>query len=147
MTVTQQQKGEAFRALHEGETFVIPNPWDAGSARVLEALGFQALATTSSGFAFTLGRMDGAATLDEVVAHVRLLSATSDLPVSVDLGKRLRPGPAGRRASDQRGGAGRRGRRIDRGLRPGEGSTRASAPPSAWPRRSRPPARSTCPSR
>ena len=57
--MTQQEKGAAFRALHEGETFVIPNPWDAGSARVLAALGFQALATTSSGFAFTLGRLDG----------------------------------------------------------------------------------------
>ena len=53
--------GSAFRALHEGEPFVIPNPWDAGSARVLEALGFRALATTSSGFAFTLGRLDGGA--------------------------------------------------------------------------------------
>ena len=56
---TQEQKGEALRALHAGEPFVIPNPWDAGSARVLEALGFRALATTSSGFAFTLGRLDG----------------------------------------------------------------------------------------
>jgi len=82
---TQQQKAEAFRALHEGEPFVIPNPWDAGSARVLEALGFRALATTSSGFAFTLGRLDGAATLDDVAAHVAALSAASALPVSVDL--------------------------------------------------------------
>src|SRR4026209_1629420 len=81
----QQQKAEAFRALHEGEPFVIPNPWDAGSARVLEALGFRALATTSSGFAFTLGRLDGAATLDDVAAHVAALSAASALPVSVDL--------------------------------------------------------------
>ena len=55
----QDEKAEAFRALHEGEPFVIPNPWDAGSARVLAALGFKALATTSSGFAFTLGRPDG----------------------------------------------------------------------------------------
>ena len=82
---TQQQKAEAFRALHEGEPFVIPNPWDAGSARVLEALGFRALATTSSGFAFTLGRLDGAATLDDVAAHVAALNAASALPVSVDL--------------------------------------------------------------
>src|SRR6188472_1409535 len=82
---TQQQKAEAFRALHEGEPFVIPNPWDAGSARVLEALGFRALATTSSGFAFTLGRLDGAATLDEVVDHVAALTRATDLPVSVDL--------------------------------------------------------------
>jgi 2-methylisocitrate lyase-like PEP mutase family enzyme len=81
----QHQKAAAFRALHEGETFVIPNPWDLGSARVLEALGFRALATTSSGFAFTLGRLDGSVSLDEVVEHVRELTAATDLPVSVDL--------------------------------------------------------------
>ena len=84
-TRTQQQKGAAFRALHEGEVFVIPNPWDAGSARLLEGLGFEALATTSSGFAFTLGRADGAATLDEVAEHTRVLAASTGLPVSVDL--------------------------------------------------------------
>jgi 2-methylisocitrate lyase-like PEP mutase family enzyme len=82
---TQERKAEAFRALHEGEPFVIPNPWDAGSARVLEALGFHALASTSSGFAFTLGRLDGAATLDEVVVHAAELDRATDLPVSVDL--------------------------------------------------------------
>jgi 2-methylisocitrate lyase-like PEP mutase family enzyme len=84
-SISQQEKGAAFRALHEGEPFLIPNPWDAGSALVLEALGFKALATTSSGFAFTLGRLDGAATLDEVAEHVRLLTGASSLPVSVDL--------------------------------------------------------------
>jgi 2-methylisocitrate lyase-like PEP mutase family enzyme len=78
-------KAEAFRALHEGEPFVIPNPWDAGSAKVLEKLGFKALATTSSGFAFTLGRHDGDVTLDEVVAHTASLTAATELPVSVDL--------------------------------------------------------------
>jgi 2-methylisocitrate lyase-like PEP mutase family enzyme len=83
--VSQTAKGEAFRALHEGEPFVLPNPWDAGSARVLAALGFEALATTSSGFAFTLGRHDGSATLDEVVAHVAALDQATELPVSVDL--------------------------------------------------------------
>jgi len=82
---TQQQRAEAFRALHQGEPFVIPNPWDAGSARVLEALGFRALATTSSGFAFALGRLDGGTTLEDVAAHVAALSAASALPVSVDL--------------------------------------------------------------
>jgi 2-methylisocitrate lyase-like PEP mutase family enzyme len=82
---SQHDKAVAFRELHEGETFVIPNPWDAGSARVLEALGFKALATTSSGFAFTLGRLDGNVTLDEVVDHARVLSEASSLPVSVDL--------------------------------------------------------------
>src|SRR6187549_1512416 len=82
---TQEEKGRAFRALHEGEPFVIPNPWDAGSARMLEALGFKALATTSGGFAFTLGRLDGKVTLDEVAAHVAALAENTSLPVSVDL--------------------------------------------------------------
>ena len=82
---TQAEKAERFRALHAGDPFVIPNPWDAGSARALAALRFEALATTSSGFAFTLGRLDGSATLDEVAAHVAALSEATDLPVSVDL--------------------------------------------------------------
>jgi 2-methylisocitrate lyase-like PEP mutase family enzyme len=82
---TQPEKAEMFQALHAGEPFLIPNPWDAGSARVLEALGFQALATTSSGFAFTLGRLDGNVTLDEVVGHVEMLVGATDLPLSVDL--------------------------------------------------------------
>jgi len=81
----QNEKATDFRALHEGETFVIPNPWDAGSAKVFEALGFKALATTSSGFAFTLGRMDGNVTLDETVDHTRALDQATALPVSVDL--------------------------------------------------------------
>jgi 2-methylisocitrate lyase-like PEP mutase family enzyme len=89
----QHGKAEAFRALHEGEPFVIPNPWDAGSARVLEALGFRALATTSSGFAFTLGRLDGEVTLDEVAAHVSALDAATALPVSVDLEDGFGPEP------------------------------------------------------
>jgi 2-methylisocitrate lyase-like PEP mutase family enzyme len=78
-------KAEAFQRLHDGEPFVIPNPWDAGSAKVLEKLGFTALATTSSGFAFTLGRRDGDVTLDEVIAHTEALAAITELPVSVDL--------------------------------------------------------------
>jgi 2-methylisocitrate lyase-like PEP mutase family enzyme len=82
---SQEQRAADFRALHEGEPFVIPNPWDAGSAKVLAGLGFQALATTSSGFAFTLGRADGGAGLDEVVGHVRALDEATALPVSVDL--------------------------------------------------------------
>jgi len=81
----QEQKAVEFRALHAGEGFVIPNPWDAGSARVLAALGFKALATTSSGFAFTLGRLDGRVTLDEVVEHTAALDQATDLPLSVDL--------------------------------------------------------------
>src|SRR3954462_6974345 len=91
---TQEHRAIEFPALHEGEPFIIPNPWDVGSARVLEALGFRALATTSSGFAFTLGRRDGGATLDEVEAHVRALSEASSLPVSVDLENGYGPEPA-----------------------------------------------------
>ncbi len=90
---TQQQKGEAFRALHQGDPFVIPNPWDAGSAKILAGLGFKALATTSGGFAFTLGRHDGAVTLDEVAAHVTAVNEATDLPVSVDLENGYGPAP------------------------------------------------------
>jgi 2-methylisocitrate lyase-like PEP mutase family enzyme len=89
----RQRKAEAFKSLHEGEPFVIPNPWDAGSARVLEALGFRALATTSSGFAFTLGRLDGGVTLDELAAHVSALDAATGLPVSIDLEDGFGPEP------------------------------------------------------
>jgi 2-methylisocitrate lyase-like PEP mutase family enzyme len=91
---TQARKAADFRALHEGDVFVIPNPWDAGSARVFEALGFKALATTSSAFAFTLGRLDGVVTLDELVEHVRALAQASSLPVSVDLENGYGPEPA-----------------------------------------------------
>src|SRR5262249_30688629 len=86
-------KVEAFRALHQGEPFVIPNPWDVGSARVLEALGFKALATTSSGFAYTLGRLDGNVTLDEVTVHIAELDAATALPVSADLENGYGPTP------------------------------------------------------
>jgi 2-methylisocitrate lyase-like PEP mutase family enzyme len=89
----QKQKADAFRALHAGDAFVIPNPWDAGSARVLAALGFEALATTSSGFAFTLGRLDGGVTLDEVVEHAAALDRATELPLSVDLENGYGPDP------------------------------------------------------
>ena len=81
----QEKKAEQFRALHEGEPFVIPNPWDAGSAKTLANLGFKALATTSGGMAFTLGKLDGEPTLDEVVEHTRVIAEATELPVSVDL--------------------------------------------------------------
>jgi 2-methylisocitrate lyase-like PEP mutase family enzyme len=82
---SQEERGRRFAALHEEGCFLIPNPWDGGSARVLQAHGFEALATTSSAFAFTLGRDDGEVTLDELVEHVSALVAATDLPVSVDL--------------------------------------------------------------
>lgn len=89
----QEQKAAEFRALHAGEAFVIPNPWDAGSARVLAALGFKALASTSSGFAFTLGRLDGSVTLDETIEHAAMLDEATDLPLSVDLENGYGPDP------------------------------------------------------
>jgi 2-methylisocitrate lyase-like PEP mutase family enzyme len=93
MEPTQHRKGADFRALHEGEPFVIPNPWDAGSAKLLAGLGYLALATTSSGFAFTLGRADGHVTLDEVCRHVEALDRATRLPVSVDLENGYGPEP------------------------------------------------------
>lgn len=90
---TQEQKAAAFRAMHADEAFIIPNPWDAGSARVLEALGFKALASTSSGFAFTLGRLDGSVTLDEVIDHCRAIDHATNLPISVDLENGYGPEP------------------------------------------------------
>jgi 2-methylisocitrate lyase-like PEP mutase family enzyme len=83
---SQAEKGEAFRALHaRAEAFIIPNPWDAGTARLLELLGFEALATTSAGYAFSQGRPDNGVSRESVIAHVAALSAATDLPVSADL--------------------------------------------------------------
>jgi 2-methylisocitrate lyase-like PEP mutase family enzyme len=93
MVISQHQKGADFRALHDGEAFIIPNPWDAGSAKVFAGLGFRALATTSAGFAFTLGRMDGDVTLDEVIDHTAVLDRATRLPVSVDLENGYGPRP------------------------------------------------------
>lgn len=75
---------DRFRRLHQSGCFVIPNPWDAGSARLLEQLGFPALATTSSGFAWTLGRPDNQVSLEEALAHFRALSRAVDVPINGD---------------------------------------------------------------
>jgi len=81
----QHHKAERFRALHERDgAFLVPNPWDVGSARLLEGLGFEALATTSAGFAQTLGRQDGQVSLAEKLDHVAAICAVTDVPVSVD---------------------------------------------------------------
>lgn len=81
---TQLEKAKAFKALHKGETFIIPNPWDAGSAVQLQEAGFKALATTSAGFAWTLGRKDGEVSLEEKLGHIRALSAATDIPLNAD---------------------------------------------------------------
>ncbi len=78
------QKRAAFRELHQSGCFVMPNPWDVGSARMLAGLGFKALATTSSGYAWSCGRADGQLSLAEVLAHLRTMVEATDLPVNAD---------------------------------------------------------------
>jgi 2-methylisocitrate lyase-like PEP mutase family enzyme len=88
MSATQNEKAARFRALHNGPgAFVIPNPWDGASARLLAGLGFQALATSSAAAASAIGRRDGGLTRDEALAHSRLIVDATDLPVSADLEK------------------------------------------------------------
>jgi 2-methylisocitrate lyase-like PEP mutase family enzyme len=83
---TQAEKAETFRSLHHRDhAFIIPNPWDVGTARLLETLGFEALATTSAGFAFSIGRPDGAVGREQMLAHAAQIAAATDLPVSADL--------------------------------------------------------------
>jgi 2-methylisocitrate lyase-like PEP mutase family enzyme len=95
MGVTQAEKAARFRALHErAGAFVIPNPWDVGSARVLAGLGFEALATSSAASACALGRRDGGLTRDEALAHARGIAEATDLPVSADLEKGFGDAPA-----------------------------------------------------
>lgn len=84
--VTQSDKGIVFRALHErDDAFIIPNPWDVGTARLLAQCGFEALATTSAGYAFSTGQPDGAIRRDDMLAHVAAVASATDLPVSADL--------------------------------------------------------------
>jgi len=83
---TQEDKGKVFRGLHErSSAFLIPNPWDVGSARLLAALGFEALATTSAGYALSIGKLDGAVGREAMMAHVATIAAATDLPVNADL--------------------------------------------------------------
>ena len=83
---TQAEKGSAFRAFHQRESaFIIPNPWDVGTARLLAHLGFEALATTSAGYAFSIGQRDNTVGRDKMMAHVSEIASGTDLPVSADL--------------------------------------------------------------
>jgi 2-methylisocitrate lyase-like PEP mutase family enzyme len=99
MTTTAQNPTHVFRALHERGCFVIPNPWDVGSARLLVQLGFEALASTSSGFAWSLGKPDNHVTLDEALAHFRALSASVPVPVNADFEGGFAVEPEGVRAN------------------------------------------------
>ena len=83
---TQSVRGDAFRRLHERDrAFIIPNPWDIGSARILEHLGFEALATTSMGYAFSVGKLDTTVGRDEMLAHIASIASATTLPVNADL--------------------------------------------------------------
>ncbi len=86
MSATQAEKGQAFRALHERDgAFIIPNPWDIGTARLLAHMGFEALATTSMGYAFSIGRRDNSLDRQETLAHATTIASATNLPVSADL--------------------------------------------------------------
>lgn len=95
MAQTIQQKRAAFRALHAQGCFVLPNPWDVGSALFLQQMGFKALATTSSGHAWSQGLPDGSASRDEVIAHMRKLVSATDLPINADFESGFADDPAG----------------------------------------------------
>ena len=83
---TQRDKAEVFRGMHERDgAFIVPNPWDVGTARILAQLGFEALATTSAGFAFSIGKRDNTVGRDKVIEHVGTIVRATDLPVSADL--------------------------------------------------------------
>ena len=118
-TDTQAARAQQFRALHQGpELLLLPNPWDAGSARLFEWLGYAALATTSGGFAATLGRLDGGVSRDEALAHGAEIAAATSLPVSADLENAFADEPGRRGRDDPAGRRGRAGRLLGRGLHP-----------------------------
>ncbi len=114
---SQTEKAIAFRALHERPgAFIIPNPWDAGTAKLLAALGFEALATTSLGLANMLGRADSIVTRAEVIENCRIIADGNRPAGECRSGELLRARAGGGGGNHPPGGRGRRGRRLDRGL-------------------------------
>ncbi len=103
MPVTTTDKRAHFRKLHESGCFVLPNPFDVGSAKALQHLGFKALASTSAGFAWTIGKADNRVTVDEVCAHLTDISAAVDLPVNADFEGGFADAPEGVAANVARG--------------------------------------------
>jgi 2-methylisocitrate lyase-like PEP mutase family enzyme len=103
MPVSTAQKRAEFRKLHESGCFVLPNPWDVGSAKLLAGMGFKALASTSSGFAWSNGRPDNSLTCDDIVAHLAVLCAATDLPVNADFEAGFADAPEGVAANVTRG--------------------------------------------
>ncbi|CAN5223286.1 isocitrate lyase/phosphoenolpyruvate mutase family protein [soil metagenome] len=103
MPISTQQKRAEFRKLHESGCFVLPNPWDIGSAKLLQGMGFKALASTSSGFAWSIGRRDNSVSCDDVVAHLKALCDATDLPVNADFEGGFAHDPSGVAANVTRG--------------------------------------------
>ena len=93
-TPDTSERRRQFRALHQSGCFVLPNPWDAGSARYLQSAGFKALASTSSGHAWSQGKADGAEDLEQVLAHLREMAAATSLPLNADFGDGFGAAPA-----------------------------------------------------
>ena len=103
MPVSTEQKRAEFRRLHESGCFVLPNPWDAGSAKLLAGMGFKALASTSSGMAWSMGRSDNDLPVEQVCDHLKLLSEATDLPVNADFEAGFADEPEGVAANVTRG--------------------------------------------
>lgn len=103
MPISTKQKCAEFRKLHESGCFVLPNPWDVGSAKLLQGMGFKALASTSSGFAWSIGHRDNNVTCDDVVGHLKSLCDATDLPVNADFEAGFAHDPAGVAANVARG--------------------------------------------
>ena len=120
-----------FHRLHSAGCFVMPNPWDAGSARALEQLGFPALATTSAGFAWTLGRADNDVTLEQTLEHLRVVADAVDVPVNADFegGFAVDPQEVAREREARRRHGDRRA--LDRGLHGRRSASRCMT--SIWP--------------
>src|SRR5882762_5395166 len=95
MSIDRATRRARFRALHQSGCFLLPNPWDVGSAKRLAAMGFEALASTSSGAAWAQGKQDGELTLEEVLAHLEILCEATDLPVNADFEAGFADGPDG----------------------------------------------------
>ena len=117
MPVTTSDKRATFRKMRECGCFIVPNPFDVGSAKALQHLGFKALASTSAGFAWTIGKSDNHVTLDDKCAHLTAICAAVDLPVNADFEGGFAIEPA-RSAPMSRAGSDRRGRAVDRGFHP-----------------------------
>lgn len=103
MPISTKQKCAEFRKLHESGCFVLPNPWDVGSAKLLQGMGFKALASTSSGFAWSIGRQDNNVSCDDVLAHLKALCEATDIPVNADFEAGFADDPEGVAANVARG--------------------------------------------